>query len=124
MKKILVVEDTPALREALCEALRRKGYEVFEASNGKEGTEIYRAKLPDLLITDILMPEKDGAETVFELLKEFPALKVIVISGGGIGSAEEYLKAITAYTNIKHAFVKPFPMMDMLNAVESLLNEH
>lgn len=120
---ILVIDDNAPLREALREMLERAGYEVMEAANGKEGTERFRERQPDLVITDIIMPDKGGTEVIFDLQKNFPDVKIIAITGGGEGSAEDYLKSITSITNVKKTLCKPFAMSEMLEAVEDLLKE-
>jgi len=118
MAKILVIDDDGKFLEIVREYLENEGYEVLVASDGKIGAELYREKKPDLVITDVIMPEKDGAEVIFELEKEFPGIKMIVISGGGQGDAQAYLKSITAYSNVKYAFEKPFAMDELLGAVK------
>jgi len=118
MSRILVVDDDDRFRGIVQEMLSRAGYEVLVASDGQEGVDIYREQTPDLVITDVIMPEKDGAEVIFELQKEFPDIKMIVMTGGGQGEADTYLKSITAYSNVKHSFQKPFAMDDLLKAVK------
>jgi len=118
MAKILVIDDDDRLRDVLKEMLSRAGHEVLVASDGSVGVEIYRDKKPDLVITDVIMPEKDGAEVIFELQKEFPDIKMIVMTGGGQGDAQAYLQSIKTYSNVKYAFEKPFAMEDLLKAVK------
>jgi len=67
MLQILIIDDEDAIRNFLRRMLERAGYEVFEASNGDIGVNLYRKELPDLVITDIVMPEKDGLEVITEL---------------------------------------------------------
>jgi DNA-binding NtrC family response regulator len=122
MAKILVIDDNAQFLDVVREMLSRAGYEVLVASDGRKGMELYREKHPDLVITDVLMPEKDGAEVIFELQKEFPEVKIIVMSGGGKGDAQDYLDSITLYSNVvKHAFKKPFAMDKLLKAVKEAL---
>jgi len=118
MAKILVIDDNDQFREMMREYLESEGYEVLVASDGKIGVELYRENKPDLVITDVIMPEKDGAEVIFDLQKEFPGIKIIVMTGGGQGDAQAYLKSITAYSNVKYAFEKPFAMDELLVAVK------
>ncbi len=121
MTSILVIEDDDRFRGVLQEMLSRAGYEVLVASDGEKGVELYREKHPDLIITDVIMPEKDGAEVIFDLQKEFPGIKIIVMTGGGQGDAHTYLKSITMYSDVKHAFEKPFAMEKMLEAVKDMI---
>ena len=122
MTQILVIDDNDKFRELIRECLESEGYEVLVASDGKIGVELYHEKHPDLVITDVIMPEKDGAEVIFDLQKEFPGIKMIVMTGGGQGDAQDYLKSITAFSNVKYAFEKPFAMDELLQAVKELVN--
>ncbi|HBG60600.1 MAG: hypothetical protein A2Y03_00820 [Omnitrophica WOR_2 bacterium GWF2_38_59] len=121
MARILVIDDDDDVREMLKELLERKNYEVVVASNGREGIDIYRQEPADLVITDIIMPEKDGVDTIYELGKEFPLLKVIAISGGGRGNANDYLESTKMLSSVKYSFTKPFATEDILKAVNELL---
>jgi len=118
MVKILVIDDNDQFQKMMRECLEKAGYEVLVASDGEIGVELYREKKPDLVITDVIMPEKDGAQVIFELQKEFPGIKIIVMTGGGQGDAQAYLKSITAFSNVQHAFEKPFAMDELLVAVK------
>ena len=118
MAQILVIDDNDQFRKMMRKCLESEGYEVLVASDGEIGAKLYREKKPALVITDVIMPEKDGAQIIFELQKEFPDIKMIVMSGGGQGDAQAYLKSIIAFSNVKHAFEKPFAMDEMLQAVK------
>ena len=116
---ILVVDDDPHVRELLKDALMREGHEVVEASNGDLGIASYRAEGADVVITDLLIPVKEGMEMIRELQKEDPNVKVIAISGGGIKGAD-YLplaKDLGAVATLQ----KPFRMQEMIEAVENAL---
>lgn len=89
--KVLVIDDDEAMRSMLVQMLHRLGYEVAAASNGRAGLDLVRASPPDLVITDLLMPEKDGIETIMELRRLDPSLRVIAISGGGRFGSADYL---------------------------------
>ena len=88
MSRILLIDDDDQFRGMLQQALRREGYEVVEARDGKEGVICFRTAAIDLVMTDILMPEQEGLQTIRELRAEFPAIKIIAISGGGAGDPE------------------------------------
>ena len=83
MKKILVIDDDDLVRNVMTKILEREGFELSGASNGKEGVEIFRNNPTDLVITDLIMPEQDGIETIIELKKACQDIKIIAISGGG-----------------------------------------
>ena len=91
MKRILIIEDDVVTREVLLETLEPCGYELSQAENGKEGLKLCRKKPFDLVITDIIMPEMEGLETITALKNSRPGAPVIAISGGGRGRAGEYL---------------------------------
>jgi CheY-like chemotaxis protein len=121
MSKILVIDDDNAFRIMLCEMLTRVGHEVIPAVNGKEGIDRYRETRADLVITDILMPEKDGVETIFELQKDFPEARVVAISGGGRKNANDYLKLLTSLPNVKGSLAKPFSKEEMIRVIEEAI---
>jgi CheY-like chemotaxis protein len=89
--KILIIDDEEQIRLVFKEMLGRFGYEVLEATNGEEGLALQREKTADLVITDIIMPDKEGLETIRELRREFPEVKIIAISGGGQIGSDQYL---------------------------------
>ena len=82
MARILIIDDNDQFREMLRKCLESEGYEVVTACDGKEGIDLYHKELTDLIITDVHMPERSGAELIFELQKEFSDVKIIAISGG------------------------------------------
>jgi CheY-like chemotaxis protein len=65
MERILIIDDDPQILDMLGQILEREGYDIVKALNGKEGIKLYREDPVDLIITDIIMPEKDGIETIF-----------------------------------------------------------
>lgn len=94
--RVLLIEDDGSVRRIVRKMLERGRHEVTEAENGRIGLDRLRGNAFDLVITDIVMPEMDGLETLIELRKHYPALKVIAMSGGGrtgnmdfLGSAEK-----------------------------------
>jgi len=83
MKKILVIDDDDLVRNVITKMLEKEGFEVTTATNGKEGVESYHNHPTDLVITDLIMPEQDGIETIIELKKVYENVTIIAISGGG-----------------------------------------
>jgi len=118
--RILVIDDDGEVREMICKMLTNEGHEVIEAVNGKEGCDMVRSNSElDLVITDLIMPEKEGIETIRDLKANYPELKVLAISGGGKGNAQDYLyiaKGIGADSTLK----KPFISQELLVAVQEL----
>ena len=120
MIRILVIDDDINIREMLKECLERAEYEVLVASDGKAALKLHSANPVDLIITDIVMPEKDGLEIIMEFRRRFPAVKVIAISGGGKIGANEYLNIAKGLGATK-MFSKPFELRELLAAVRELL---
>ena len=120
MGRILIIEDDAQIRKMLRRVLEDAGYEVEEAPDGLEGIELYRKKPADLVITDIVMPEKEGLETIIELRREFQDVKIIAISGGGRIRPEPYLQVAEGF-GVEHVFTKPFDIRDLLAAVVKLV---
>jgi two-component system nitrogen regulation response regulator NtrX len=85
MAVILIMDDYPGMRDMLEETLVADGHTVFAATNGKEGLELWSAHSPDLVIIDIFMPVKEGLETIQELRRKRPDVKIIAISGAPTG---------------------------------------
>jgi DNA-binding response OmpR family regulator len=83
MARILVIDDDNDVRSLAQDVLRSAGHEVFVAADGAQGIALQRTKPAAVVITDILMPEKEGLETIRDLKHEFPGLKIIAISGAG-----------------------------------------
>jgi CheY-like chemotaxis protein len=122
MAKILVFDDEPAILLMIKKMLEKAGYEVEVALNGREGMELFEKNKPDLLITDIIMPQKEGLETILELRKKYPELKIIAISGGGRIGPDGYLPT-AKYLGADMVFSKPLIRNEFLQAISLLLNE-
>ena len=118
---ILLIDDEKPFRNVLKQVLSTAGYEVVEAANGAEGIDRFYDNPADLIITDIIMPEKEGAELISEFQRDFPDAKIIAISGGGKGGVDDYLKDVGSVPNLKRAFQKPFSMDEMLQAIKDIL---
>ena len=92
MVQILVIEDDDIVRELIKSILIDAGYDVTSANNGKEGLKSAISNKPDIVITDIFMPEKEGLETIKELRAHYPDIKILAVSGGGQITMENVLK--------------------------------
>ena len=118
-KLVLVVDDDADMRLTLKLALELAGYRVVEAANGREAIERQRAAPADIVITDIFMPDSDGFEAIDGLRRQFPATKVIVMSGGAQLTRRDYLpdaELIGADATLQ----KPFDIEKLLKTLESL----
>lgn len=120
-KCILVIEDEAQIRSLLRQNLETEGYMVLEAENGAVGITQYQRNTVDLVITDLIMPEKEGLETIRELRRLNPQVKIIAISGGGKIEPEQYL-SIAQKLGVLRTFTKPFRRNEILAAVKELLS--
>ena len=119
-RRILVIEDDEQMCAMLTQVLEKEGYAVVDAPNGKVGMKLYKENGADLVITDLIMPEKEGIETIRELRQDNPDVKIIAISGGGTIKPEEYL-AIAERLGVQKTLVKPFRKEEILEAVNDLI---
>lgn len=119
-ERILIIDDEPTALRVLRKILEFEGYEVIEAANGKDGLELFRSAPCDLVITDMVMPIKDGLQTILDLREEAPDLPVIAVSGGGNISKERYL-AVAGYLEKVITIAKPFTVESITGAVRQLL---
>jgi DNA-binding response OmpR family regulator len=122
MKRIMIIDDNDQVRSLLREMLELADYAVADAPNGEIGARLFRQQPADLVITDIFMPEKEGLETIRELRRDFPGVKIIAISGGGSRGDLAYLPTAKKL-GADRTFVKPFEMDALLTAVHELLTE-
>ena len=117
---ILLIDDEEPFRSVLRQVLLNAGYDVVEASNGAEGIKHFHEKPADLIITDIIMPEKEGIETIIELKKAYPDVKLVAMSGGGWYGTDidfDMAKKLGA-----HTLNKPFALQELLDVIRELLN--
>ena len=123
MARILIIDDDDHIRKMLRIMLENAGYnEVEDAENGYIGMKLIRKNPFDLVITDIVMPEKEGIETIMELRRDFPAVKIIAMSGGGKIGPETYLE-MAGHLGAGKALAKPFQQAELFDAVRELLGE-
>lgn len=123
MKRLLVIDDDDQMRQMLKQMLERAGYEIIDAPDGQTGIELYRQNPTDLIITDLIMPQKDGMETIIELKRDFPNVKIIAISGGSRAmDPRDYLHYTTQF-GIVHTLTKPFDPKEMIAMIQSELQE-
>jgi len=130
MTRIIVIDDEEDIRNVLQEVLERAGYDVDTADNSDAGLDLLRDKGADLVITDIIMPGKDGVDTAYQIRMEFPNTRIIVMSGGGNVAPTEYEPSsikTTAYLASADAagadltMTKPFDRNEILEAVNELV---
>ena len=117
--KILVIDDDHLVRYTLSKILQRNGYDVVTASDGKRAMTVFRAEHPDAVITDIVMPEQEGAETILLLRKERPEVRIIAISGGARTGNLDYLDMARAL-GADDVIRKPFEAEELLSRLARL----
>ncbi|HVN87410.1 MAG TPA: response regulator [Candidatus Binatia bacterium] len=120
MAHILLIDDDEAVRSMLRRTLERTGHTVTEAAEGRAGLRALDAAAIDLVITDILMPDMDGIETITALHRSRPQLKVIAMSGGGRLKPEGYLQVATVL-GANRVLRKPFDPGELIAAIEESL---
>ncbi len=118
--RILVVDDNPQMRSLLRHMLKAEGYEVDEAEDGVQAIDMAAEMPPDLLITDIVMPGKEGFETIIDMRGAHPGLKIIAISGGRVSGANDYLK-YAEELGAHRALAKPIKKELLLACLKELL---
>ena len=119
MMKILVIDDEIYIREGLKQLLDLEGHNTSIASDGKEALRMIDEQNPDLVITDIIMPEKDGVEVICKAKEKHPNIKIIAISGGGRISAHDYLK-IAKQLGANSILTKPFSSSDLISEINKV----
>lgn len=123
MASILLIDDDDSFRASLRMALVHFGHQVIEARNGEEGLALFRDAGADLVITDIIMPEKDGMEVLLALHKLQSAVKILAISGGGrFAAAKNYLQTAKAL-GAAQILAKPFTTDSLQAAINELLSD-
>ena len=122
MARILVIEDDVAVRTVIRKMLVKDGHEVIEAPDGKVGINLFREDPADLIITDILMPEKEGIVTIMELRRDFPDVNILAISGGGTIASGDYL-SLAKKIGATRTLPKPFKGKELIGVVQELLSK-
>jgi len=117
--KILVIDDDSGMRYTLTRVLTSGGHEVVTAEDGDRGMDAVRRLAPELVITDIFMPEQEGIETIRQIRRERPATKIMAISGSISGDRFDVLE-IARLLGADDALQKPFDAAELLSRVQQL----
>ena len=120
MTSILLIEDDIQLQRLLCQILISEGYEVQNTCNGNEGISCFHETPADLVITDIIMPEKTGLDIISELISAYPGVKIIAMSGGARAGIKLLNMAKTL--GAKQTLRKPFTRSELIAAVQAVLD--
>jgi CheY-like chemotaxis protein len=120
MPKVLIIDDDSTLRRVLKGMLEEEGHEVTEAADGRSGLTILGAQPTDLVVTDIIMPEKEGWNDIVELRKKYPGVKILAISEGGKSQIKLNVM-LTKNLGTHRVLKKPLKKKQLLDAVGELL---
>ena len=118
--KVLVIDDDLLVRRTISRILQHGGYRVALAEDGAEGVAKFRSERPDLVITDIIMPEQEGIETIIELLRVDPDTKIVAVSGGGRHGSMDFL-TVASKLGAAEILRKPFEPAELLGCVARAL---
>jgi CheY-like chemotaxis protein len=120
MADILIIDDDDMFRDVLASALEQAGHQVRQATNGIEGLNLFHAQPAELVLTDIVMPEKEGLDTIRDLRREFPQARIIAMSGGLAHDPKLYLHMAEKF-GATAVLAKPFQLADLKKAVDAAL---
>jgi DNA-binding response OmpR family regulator len=118
-QKILVIDDDTLVRRMLGSALKKKGYVVLEAVTGETGLMAFKKSAPDIVITDLLMPDKNGLETIVAIRAINSNVKIIAMSGGGASGDGDFLE-LASQIGAAATICKPFTVEEIEAVLESL----
>lgn len=122
MAHILLIDDDELFRAMLAQMLSQEAHRVTQAADGAEGLRLAGQVKPDLIITDILMPNKDGMETIIALSESGSAIPIIAISGGGRVLSAQFNLETAALMGVKATLAKPFARADLRRAIALALS--
>ena len=122
MSRILVVDDDRHIRNMLLRIFEGQGYDVSLAENGKHGLEVLAEQDVDLIVSDILMPEKDGLEMISTVKELYPDIKIVAMSGGGHIGSENYLR-LAQHMGAERTIQKVIMCEDIIRVANELLRE-
>lgn len=122
MTHILIIEDDEQFRAMLAQMLSQDAHRVTVSGDGEEGLRLVGQVKPDLIITDILMPRKDGIETIIELARTHSNIPVIAVSGGRRSLSAEFNLESASLLGVKATLAKPFARADLRQAIAKALS--
>ena len=120
MATIMIVDDHADLLESMSEALEFAGHKVVTACNGSQALHLVSSSVFDLIITDLIMPEKEGLETIRELRRHYPSLRIIAMSGS-LGRHRECMLHMANLFGAVQTLDKPFSEQVLLTTVTAVL---
>jgi DNA-binding response OmpR family regulator len=121
--RVLLVDDDAALLGLMAQGFAAAGYTIFTAENGRKGLLALDTFKPDLVVTDIVMPEMEGIGAILQIKRRPKPPKIIAISGAGPGGRRDYL-AWAKHLGADEVLAKPFRMSQMLTLAGQLIDHH
>lgn len=118
--RILVVDDDEAIRDMLALTLQRRGLHVVTARDGNDGVRIYKTQQFDVVVTDLIMPDKEGIEMILEMRQMKRPIRIIAISGGGRVDQSMHLH-LARSVGADRVLSKPFMPQDLVNLIEEVM---
>jgi two-component system chemotaxis response regulator CheY len=119
---ICVIDDDDAVRQTICRILSGSGYSIAEARDGRLGLKMIEQSQPVMIITDIVMPNREGIETIMEVKQRFPHIPILAISGGGRLEPDGFLD-LAVKLGANDCLAKPFRPPELLSKVASILRD-
>lgn len=119
-KRIIIIDDDPAVRFILHNALNKDSYIVDEANDGLSAEKFFAANSYDLIVTDIIMPDKEGLETIMQIRNSSPSVKIIAISGGGSVIGAAGCLNLARKLGADKTLMKPIDVKDFTDTVSQL----
>lgn len=120
---VLVVDDDPDIRVGICEILTEEGYRCSQASDGNMALRQLDQRPADVVVIDMLMPERDGVETIQAIKNRWPQTRIIAMSGGGSAMGSDYLLQIGSGVGAQVTIEKPFHTAAFVELVAKILRE-
>ena len=120
MAQVLIVDDDLQIRKVFSKLIEAEGHKVWVAEDGNQGLKELAKRPIDLIISDILMPDKDGLEMIDEVKKTYPNIKIIAISGGGQISSKEYLN-LANHMGVVKSIPKPIMRNELIKTIKEVL---
>jgi len=122
MNKVVIIDNNSLEREKIKNLMLSSGYIVFSASNGKKGLDLIQDIKPDLVVTEIIMPERDGLEVITTLNKTYPETRIIAISAGGSRLADFPLLDLALQMGADFTFDKPVDEKSFIEVIKRIFS--
>ncbi|MCC6920440.1 MAG: response regulator [Alphaproteobacteria bacterium] len=119
-RRVLIIEDETLVAHVLCDGLRACGFDAEAAGSGEEGLAAFRADRPEIVVTDVFMPDREGLEILREIKREAPEAKVVAMSGGGRMISADCVLDMARKLGADAVLQKPFRIDDLVAVIEGL----